>query len=453
MDLSEIPIINDTKSSTRQSHTRTPRELRTDEEYEADPHTQEVGDANIPMSEDEDSVEEDEEEEEEEDVFYTPGTQELYDARIEILNQSLSRASQRIDTLKQNAKDPDFIKHLKHRRNINSKLATYGLYGSQLIPGNTRAISIVRFSKNSDLIACGSWDGSISILNSQDLTTKTQAVSGSHLEKVGGLDWSFASNENLLISGANEGTINLWNITDTQDKIKPKLTIKDAHSSRITKTLFHPIISKYAISTSFDQTWKLWDLETSKCLLEQEGHSKEVFCGSIHPDGSLFASGGLDGVSHIWDLRSGRSIARLQKHMQGIYSTDWSPNGYHLATASGDCTVKIWDLRKLDRGGDNELFSIPAHKKIVSEVRFFNKRNCGNIVDQEQESTYSTGAFLATSSYDGLVNIWSSDNWIKVKTLEGHTEKVMSCDINGDGSQIISSGWDRSIKIWQSYQI
>ncbi|EGW33759.1 uncharacterized protein SPAPADRAFT_64988 [Spathaspora passalidarum NRRL Y-27907] len=432
MELSEIPIINDTKS-----HTSFPDEFMIDEDEE-----------NLNIIEESEGSSIDEEEEEEDDVFYTPGIQELYDTRTEILNQSLVKASQRVDSLRQKAKDSDFIKILKHRRSTNSKLATYELYGSQLIPGNTRAISIVRFSKTSDLIACGSWDGSISILNSLDLSTRGQVVSGSHLEKVGGLDWSFTSNENYLISGANEGTINLWNITDTQDKIKPKATIKDAHSARITKTLFHPIISKYAISTSFDQTWKLWDLEMCKCLLEQEGHSKEVFCGSMHPDGSLFASGGLDGICHIWDLRSGRSIVRLQKHMQGIYSTDWSPNGYHLATASGDCSVKIWDLRKLDRR-DDEIFTIPSHKKIVSEVRFFNKRN--EILANESESI-SNGTFLVTSSYDGNVNIWSSDNWIKVRTLQGHTEKVMSCDINGDGSQIISSGWDRSIKMWQSYQ-
>jgi len=47
-----------------------------------------------------------------------------------------------------------------------------------------------------------------------------------------------------------------------------------------------------------------------------------------------------------------------------------------------------------------------------------------------------------------MVNIWSADNWGKVKSLKGHSDKVMSCDISGDGCFIVSSGWDRSVKLW-----
>ena len=30
-------------------------------------------------------------------------------------------------------------------------------------------------------------------------------------------------------------------------------------------------------TASFDQTWRLWDIETGACLLEQEGHSRSVY--------------------------------------------------------------------------------------------------------------------------------------------------------------------------------
>lgn len=30
-------------------------------------------------------------------------------------------------------------------------------------------------------------------------------------------------------------------------------------------------------TASFDQTWRLWDIETGECLLEQEGHSRSVY--------------------------------------------------------------------------------------------------------------------------------------------------------------------------------
>ena len=44
-------------------------------------------------------------------------------------------------------------------------------------------------------------------------------------------------------------------------------------------------------SASFDTTWRLWDVTTSKELLLQEGHSKEVYAVEFQNDGSLVASG------------------------------------------------------------------------------------------------------------------------------------------------------------------
>jgi U4/U6 small nuclear ribonucleoprotein PRP4 len=395
-------------------------------------------------------------ESDDEEDFYTPGDESLYEARRKILSYSLSKAGERVNKLRANSKNQDFIKMLKHRRNINLTLSKIDIMGTQVIPQNSRTISAVRFSKNSSLIACGSWDGNIYILDSNSLSTKHILSPNHHKEKASALDWDLFTDSGLLVSGGNEGNINFWKPEETMGtKMSPVQSIKSGHNQRITKTLFHPHGS-FIASTSFDQTWKLWDITTQQCLMTQEGHSREVFAGSFHRDGSLFTSGGLDGVTRVWDLRSGRAIATLQKHSKGVYSCDWSPNGVHLATASGDCSVKIWDMRKLYNRGD-EIFTIPAHTKIVSEVRFFHRRDRDGLstsVDDQYgsnpETLDSNGTFLVTSSYDGLVNIWSSDNWVKVKSLKGHNDKVLCCDINGSGSAIVSGGWDRSVKLWKT---
>lgn len=411
---------------------------------------------------DQQSSEMDEDDEEEED-FYTPGSQALYDLRKTILHKSLEKAAFRVGKQREAYYKQDFIKQLKHRRIVNKKLEKFELFGSQVIPHNARAISKVRFSGDSSLIACGTWDGLVSVIGADDLEAKFELTGGHHSEKVSAVDFQ-VSNKNLLASGGGEGNINFWSFDKEESdpkRLKPLYSIKEAHSFyRITNVLFHPFLDCLA-STSFDQTWKLWDIHRpEEALLQQEGHSREVYSGSFHPDGSIFASGGLDAVARIWDLRSGRSIATLQSHIKGIYGMDWSPNGYNLATASGDCSVKIWDLRKLGNPRTpGEVFSIPSHTKIVSDVRFFRHRgtnsqrfHLGEPVTDEygnnEEVLDVDGLFLATSSYDGTVNIWSADNWIKNKSLKGHNDKVMSCDISGDGNNIVSSGWDRTVKLW-----
>lgn len=406
-----------------------------------------------------DDIEEDEDED-----FYTPGSEALIESRKRFLQYSLQKSSKRNELQKNLSKQQDFIKTLKHRRTINSNLSKFTLYGTQLISGNTRTLSAVRFSSDSSLIACGSWNGEVYVLNREDLKTKHYLGPGHHAEKVSALDWDLYNNNRFMVTGGNEGNINFWTISDSDDtepqKMTPSLSIKDAHQHRISKTLFHPT-GKYVVSTSFDQTWKLWDIEKPQdALVQQEGHSKEVFCGSFHPDGGLLSTGGLDAIGRIWDLRCGRSIATLQGHIKGIYSMDWSQNGYHLATASGDCAVKIWDIRKFDNSNLNgELFSIPSHTKLVSDVKFFHRRDgtkpLGQLsttvtdeFEKNPEQLDTNGTFLASASYDGMVNIWSADNWVKVKSLKGHSDKVMSCDISGDGCFIVSSGWDRSVKLW-----
>lgn len=409
------------------------------------------GDGDINMEEgDEEEEEETEEEDDDNEEFYTPGGEELIAVRKEILAYSMPKAETRTLSERERSKGQNFVKILKHRRNINSRLQEMELYGSQSLA--TRALSKIRYSNFTEgekqRLLVGSWDGSLHVLDSEDLLIISQ-LNSAHSEKVSAVDWG-VDNTNVL-SGGGEGDINIWRVSDPTQNAK--IDSSRAHAGfRITETLYHPS-GRYFASASFDQTWKLWDSQTLAEIYQQEGHSKEVYCASFHPDGGLLATAGLDAIARVWDLRSGRSIATLEGHIKGIYSTDWSPNGHQLATASGDCSVKIWDLRNPKL----ELFSIPAHNKLISDVRFYggNSGKVGGFKEVTDEngknpsSLTTQGTFLVSSSYDGEVCVWSADNWIKVKTLKGHSDKVMSCDISETGV-ISSCGWDRTVKIWNN---
>lgn len=390
-------------------------------------------------------------EEDDEDEFYTPGPEALLAARKEILASSVELARIRIQKQTTTASAYNFAQVLRHRRGINAELKQFELNGSFTVKGNTRALSGIRVNRNDNFIACASWDGHLSVFRrtGESIRQTHRLKPGYHSEKAT-FDWS-PHHDDVLVSGGSEGTLNFWKLGD-EAALKPTHRTEGSHTARIARTEFHPS-GKYVASTSFDHTWKLWDAERpQKELLEQEGHSKEVFACSFHPDGSLLATGGLDAIGRVWDLRSGRSIAVLEGHIKGIYSMDWSPNGYHLASASGDCSVKIWDMRKRDAG---ELFSIPAHTKIVSEVRFLGSVGASAlatpVTDENEENPTVldvSGTYLATSSYDGTVKVWSADNWVNVRTLSGHTDKVMSVDVGKDGTYIASCGWDRTIRLW-----
>ena len=271
---------------------------------------------------------------------------------------------------------------------------------------------------------------------------------------------------------------------------KPLATLS-GHSHRVCKLSYHPS-GRYIASASYDGTWRLWDVASAKELLLQEGHSKELYSIAFQPDeGSLVASGGLDAIGRVWDTRSGRSVMVLDGHIRDILSIDWSPaTGHQLATGSNDDTVKIWDLRMLKC-----LYTIPAHRSTVSEVKFFKaedgltefpktiepakvkqepKPNGTAHADgtpdvvvktEEQEdvkpdvskmdtdeaeqkpapaaagwerSTLAkapiSGMYLASSGYDGFVKLWSADDWQLVKSLNSEAGgKIMSVDLSQSG--------------------
>jgi U4/U6 small nuclear ribonucleoprotein PRP4 len=124
------------------------------------------------------------------------------------------------------------------------------------------------------------------------------------------------------------------------------LTTLQGHSARVCRTEFHPS-GRYLASASFDGTWRFWDVERGVSLLEQEGHSKEVYAVNFQGDGALLCSGfvfsfvwtsrvyslthnndsGLDAIGRVWDLRSGKTAMVLDGHTQDILAIDFSPNG------------------------------------------------------------------------------------------------------------------------------
>ncbi|KAL7539214.1 hypothetical protein ACHAXR_010882 [Thalassiosira sp. AJA248-18] len=209
------------------------------------------------------------------------------------------------------------------------------------------------------------------------------------------------------------------------------------HAARLCSVAFHPT-GKFVATTSFDHTWRLWDVETSsmaegKELLLQDGHSREVYGVGFHPDGSLVATTDFGGVVQCWDIRTGKSACHFLGHARRVICSEFSPNGFQLATAGDDGTIKIWDLRRRRPSA-----SIPAHTNLITQLKFANSSSSQN------------GEFLASSSFDGTGKIWSTRDWKLLTSLQGHAGKVMGIDVlDGPSCGIVTCGFDKTLKLWQ----
>lgn len=209
------------------------------------------------------------------------------------------------------------------------------------------------------------------------------------------------------------------------------------HAARLCSVAFHPT-GRFVATTSFDHTWRLWDVETSsmaegKELLLQDGHAREVYGIGFHPDGSLVSTTDFGGVVQCWDLRTGKNACHFLGHAKRVVCSEFSPNGFQLATAGDDGTIKIWDLRRRRPSA-----SISAHTNLITQLKFSHSTSSQN------------GEFLASSSFDGTGKIWSTRDWKLLSTLEGHEGKVMGIDVlDGRDCGVVTCGFDKTLKLWK----
>ncbi|KAI3326123.1 WD40 repeat-like protein [Xylariaceae sp. AK1471] len=227
----------------------------------------------------------------------------------------------------------------------------------------------------------------------------------------------------ILVSGGSDASIKLWDLEQCGNPskshtFKPVGTIRpssQAHKFGITHLSFYPFDSAAFISTSYDQTLKLWSTKETRLSASFSLGSK-IYTHSISPIAShlLVACGTQHPSVRLVDLRSGTSIQSLTGHGGAILATAWSPRHEHvLATGSVDGTVRIWDIRRA-----GALIGMLDHED-------------------------SLGLY-----HNGLLG---KDGKIKMRaSAKAHVAPVNGLTWTDDGSYIVSAGHDSRVRVWDA---
>ncbi|KAG2485719.1 hypothetical protein HYH03_015603 [Edaphochlamys debaryana] len=386
------------------------------------------------------------------ELFYTEGPEELRSARTAIARFSLVRAKGRLLRAKRRREEPAELKAAVSTASAAAAAVRCVVQQCSEL-GDTRPISHCAFSPDGGALAAVGWGGTLAVWSAPACVRQWAAPIPSDAPRLTGVAWHPAARTPVggaagaeggaeggmdvqveggaggeaggalaLASGASDGVARLYSGAGTL------LRSLEGHQERLARLAFHPM-GQHLATASYDQTWRLWDVESGACLLEQEGHSRAVYAVAFHPDGSLAGSGGLDAYGRVWDCRTGRSVLLLEGHVKPVLAMDFSPNGYHLVTGSEDHTAKVWDLRK-----KGCIYTIPAHTSLIASVRY--------------ERAYG-GQYLITAGYDCVAKVWSGRDFSLLRTLAGHEGKVMGADVSPAGSHLIATvAYDRTIKIW-----
>jgi len=62
------------------------------------------------------------------------------------------------------------------------------------------------------------------------------------------------------------------------------------------------------------------------------------------PDGTRALSGAHDNTLRLWEVNSGRCLRVLEGHTNSVYSVAWSPDGTRALSGASDNTLRMWEV-------------------------------------------------------------------------------------------------------------
>ena len=240
----------------------------------------------------------------------------------------------------------------------------------------------------------------------------------------------------LLISGSRDNTLIIWKLyNDNVDGYYgvPQKTL-NGHNHFVSD-LALANENNMVISSSWDTTLRLWDLNTGKTMRRFVGHTKEVYTVALSQNNRQILSAGADKVIKLWNtLGDCKFTTKTHNHSDWVscirYSTAWKTYADYkpyFASAGWDGRLKIWNTNFQLRG------SIKAHKGNINALGI-----CPNF------------KYVATGGKDKLLNIWD------VMDMRATRPRIQYNDADSTINQIsfnskltlVAAATDNDIKIW-----
>ena len=267
------------------------------------------------------------------------------------------------------------------------------------------------------------------------------------------------------------------------------------HTKTVQSVLFAPD-GKILVSGADDFTLRFWDVSEGKEVRRVDTPSLSVRQQSLSPDGRTWATVGTryeerkdaNGavVGEAWraenkvDLRdwtSAKVVGQLEATgpkpapLSGIdpywiTAMQFGPTGQTLLTTVADGTIREWDiaarrqLREWPVGMGVAMTLTPDGRTLVvggignlstwdlptGKPRLSLKGHTGSITPFGSVVFAPRGGLLASSGYDRTIRIWEMATGNELHVLQGHEQTVTLMAFLDEGRTLLSAGFDNTIR-------
>lgn len=195
---------------------------------------------------------------------------------------------------------------------------------------------------------------------------------------------NFSPDNRLLVSSSLDNTIRLWSV-ETQ---------KNVVVYRVGSPVWQVQFSNrgyYMCSGGEDNVAALWCTERMHPLRIFVDSYGSVNCVDFHPNCNYIVGGSEDRYVRVWDALTGTCVRTFCGHTAGVKAVKVSPCGRYIVSAAADGAVCVWDV---------------AHQRLSGmETRDF-RGSKGSICFSRD------GGSFAVSQGDEFLSVYSLDNLI-----------------------------------------
>jgi guanine nucleotide-binding protein subunit beta-2-like 1 protein len=208
------------------------------------------------------------------------------------------------------------------------------------------------------------------------------------------------------------------------------------HGGWVTQIATTPEVPDRILSASRDKTIIVWELSRdgddsnigyAKRALT--GHSHFVSDVVISSDGMFALSGSWDQTLRLWDITTGESTRRFVGHTGDVLSVAFSADNRQIVSGSRDRTIKLWNTLAQCKYTIQE----DGHTEWVSSVRF---------------SPNTANPLIVSCGWDRLVKVWNLTTCTLRTNHYGHTGYLNTVTVSPDGSLCASGGKDGQAMLW-----
>ncbi len=283
---------------------------------------------------------------------------------------------------------------------------------------------------------------------------------------------SFSHEGNLLISGAQDNAVKVWDIESGTSMKTFRGHDGTVRACEMTDD------GRFLLSGSEDHRALLWsvdDYAEIQTLNGQElvGHREAILAAYFSPSGKEVLTASRDRTAIIWDVRSGKERIRLKEGHQFLSSSAvFFQKEQLLATAAADNSVRIWnattgaEMAHLMGTGRSALVAISEDDQLMvtgSNTNDLMIWKTKSLLEQEevapvaqlsgQKHPVTAIAFipgthqLVSADSRGRCTLWNTESGEQIWSVRNHTLKVTDIRIINEGQTILTADIDQTIGV------